>query len=204
MKNFPTELIAKAETLNTAKKAFEDHWRLLSTSSHFEINKRFWEIMDRFRTIMIRYRLANGGQPYHKMAARELFRLTLVGEIDYDEAVNFVQCYRKLSKELQSQIDRMVGGHFDSGIDVADAMPLAGERYVNDFKAGKHKFSDQYELRKGVGCGHGLPTPKGMSEMDFNNNLLIILRNENHIGTHLDDYAQEYFLLHVESPVDGN
>jgi hypothetical protein len=152
--------LAKAYLLaqSTFNRAFCRFWHAEVQPCSDESGRK---ILGVFRNAVETFRLKSGRDELGmNHAARELFRLTLVGEADYsfDEAAEFVKWYERLKNAIGVAIAHLFEFHGDSFGDLIDAYPLAGPELVKRALASHPKsdrprregFLDEQELHDAV------------------------------------------------------
>jgi hypothetical protein len=125
-------------------------------------------------------------------AAREIFRLELVGEAAYsfEDAMGFVKWYSQLKSSIAQAIGHLYEFHDDGFSDLCDSYPLAGRELVDralathptSTKPRRDGFLDEAELHEELLARRGARWQK------------LICRGANYVGAALEIACKHYFL----------
>jgi diadenosine tetraphosphate (Ap4A) HIT family hydrolase len=153
-------LEAVVNFLTWRHKAELHFFRFMHGVKPMPLNDRFWKLLDHFRELVNCNLERKAGEPFVS-AAREFFRLALVTEppLEADEylmeeALQWLQGYENLTRQLDHALADLYEFHGDSFGDLIDSMPLGGralcERALKTASRCRDGFLSEEEVSEAI------------------------------------------------------
>jgi diadenosine tetraphosphate (Ap4A) HIT family hydrolase len=183
-------LEAVVNYLTWRHKAELHFFRFMHGVKPMPLNDRFWKLLDHFRELVNCNLERKAGEPIDS-AAREFFRLALVtepplaaGEYLMEEALQWLQSYETLTRQLDKALANLYEFHGDSFGDLIDSMPLGGralcERALKTSSRCREGFLNEQEVIEAIKT---LPEPWRK-----------LVGKEGYVAFSLQEKAQEYLI----------